>query len=217
MENIHDLSFEIEKTLKCIPGVLFTKVITEENVENFNIEEIHIVATTERNPKQISRDIQSIMSAKFDLDFDHKKVSIAQIKHENTTNFSQGSKRLQIAGIDYTIKGNQVKTEVILQCDKKTYTAEEVGPNTLSNAYRILANATLSAIHQYIGMEHVFAIEDIERVKIGKKEAVVVAVGVISSEYEEILLGSALIKNDIRETVVKATLDALNRRLPKFS
>lgn len=216
MEEIQNLSLEIEKILKCVPGVLFTKVVTKENMEDFNIEEIHIVATTERNPKQISRDIQSIMSAKFDLDFDHKKVSIAQIEYGNTTNFSPNNKRLQIAGIDYAIKGNQVRTEVMLQYEDKTYTAEEIGPNTLSNAYRILANATLSAFHQYIDREHVFAIEDIEKVQIGKKDAVIVAVGVISSEYEEVLLGSALIKSDIREAVVKATLDALNRKLSKF-
>jgi len=217
MENMQNLSLEIEKILKCIPGVLFTKVISEENIEDFNIEEIHIVATTERNPKQISRDIQSIMSAKFNLDFDHKKVSIAQIEYGNTANTIQSNKRLKIAGIDYAIKGNQVRTEVILQYEDKTYIAEEIGPNTLSNVYRILANATLNAIHQYIDRQHVFAIEDIERVQIGKKEAVIVAVSIVSSEYEEILLGSALIKGDIREAVVKATLDALNRGLPKFS
>jgi len=217
MENTQSLSVEIEKILKCVPGVLFTKVVAEENIEDFNIEEIHIVATTERNPKQISRDIQSIMSAKFDLDFDHKKVSIAQIEYGDNTNFNKDNKRLQIEGIDYAIKGNQVKTEVILRYDDKIYAAEETGPNTLSNTYRILANATLNAIHQYIDREHMFAIEDIERVKIGKKDAVIVAVGVISSEYEEVLLGNALIKSDIREAVVKATLDALNRKLFKLS
>ena len=217
MENMQNLSLEIEKILKCIPGVLFTKVVSEENIEDFNIDEIHIVATTERNPKQISRDIQSIMSAKFNLDFDHKKVSIAQIEYGNTANTAKSNKRLKIASIDYAIKGNQVKAEVILQYDDKAYIAEEIGPNTLSNVYRILANATLNAIHQYIDREHVFAIEDIERVQIGKKEAVIVAVSIVSSEYEEILLGSALIKGDIREAVVKATLDALNRGLPKFS
>lgn len=216
MENIQNLSVEIEKTLKCIPGILFTKVITEEKIEDFNIEEIHIVATTERNPKQISRDIQSIMSAKFDLDFDHKKVSIAQIE-QGSSKFSKDINRLEIESIDYAVKGNQVKTEVALTYDDKVYTAEEIGPNTLSNTYRILANATLSAVHQYIDREHIFAIEDIEKVKIGKKDAVIVAVGVISSEYEEVLLGSALVKSDVREAVVKATLDALNRKLPKLS
>ncbi|MEY8284997.1 hypothetical protein AALA13_14410, partial [Lachnospiraceae bacterium 50-23] len=76
---------------------------------------------------------------------------------------------------------------------------------------------TLIAVHQYIDGEHIFAIEDIEKVKIGKKDAVIVAVGVIYSEYEEVLLGSALVKSDVREAVVKATLDALNRKLPKLS
>ncbi len=217
MENTQSLSVEIEKILKCIPGVLFTKVVVAENMENFNIEEIHIVATTKRNPKQISRDIQSIMSAKFDLDFDHKKVSIAQIEYGNDTDFVKDNNRLQIEGIDYTIKGNQIRTEVTLKYDDEVYKAEEAGPNTLSNTYRILANATLNAIHQYIDRGHMFAIEDIERVRIGKQDAVLVAVGVISSEYEEVLLGNALIKGDVREAVVKATLDALNRKLPKLS
>lgn len=217
MENLQSLSLEIENTLKCIPGVLFTKVVTNRNTEDFIIDEINIVATTQRNPKQISKDIQSIMRAKFDLDFDHKKVSIAQIEYGDNTDFTRKDKRLGIEGIDYAVKGNQVRTEVILKYEDKLYTAEETGPNTLTNIYRILATATLNAIHQYLDKEHVFAIEDIEKIRIGKKEAVIVTVGVISSEYEEVLIGSALVKSDIRETVVKATLDALNRRLPKFS
>jgi len=133
MENTQNLSVEIEKILKCIPGVLFTKVVIQENTEEFNVEEINIVATTERNAKQISKDIQSIMSAKFDLSLDHKKVSIAQIQHETSTNLSKKSDRLQIEGIDYGIKGNQVRTEVTLKYDDKIYTSEETGPNTLSN------------------------------------------------------------------------------------
>ncbi len=43
------------------------------------VDEIHVLADVERNPKQIVRDIESALAAKWKLEIDHKKVSVAQV------------------------------------------------------------------------------------------------------------------------------------------
>lgn len=206
---------EIENMLKLVPGVLAAKVVlNQEQGQENDINEIHILSTTERNAKQISRDVQSIIVAKFNLDLDHKKISIAQIEHHDNL---KPQERIKIDSINYFVNGNRVKAEVKLQYRDNVYSAVEEGPNTLLSTYRIIANATLNAVHQIIDQDHIFAIEDVEKVYVGKKEVIIVAISVINYDYEEMFVGTAIIKGDAREAAVRATLDALNRRLAKFS
>ncbi|WP_026478995.1 hypothetical protein [Alkaliphilus transvaalensis] len=210
---------EMERTLNCIPSVLYTKIEAIELQDadgSFDIEEINVVSTTERNPKQISRDVQAIFNAKFKLDIDHKKISIAQIFYQESNSIKHRDRRLNIQGIDYSITGNQIRTEVKLKWDDHLFTATDIGPNTPTNTYRVIANATLGAIHQFIDQDHFFAVEDIQKINIGKKEVIVVCISVVASEYEEVHIGNAIVKGDLRESIVRATLDALNRRLAKI-
>lgn len=209
MENCKALPNEIEEVLNSIHGVLSSKVV----IENNNIEEIHIMATTERNPKQISRDIQSIMIAKFDMDLDHKKISIAQI-HQPTTKKSE--RRIEVEEININVNGSHIRVGVKLHQDGISYHAEEEGLNTTSNAYRIIANATLKALQQIIRGNYVFTTEDVEKITIGKKEVMVVAISIVNYHNEEMLVGTAVVKGDFKETIVRATLDAINRRLARL-
>ena len=209
METNNVLPNEIESILINIPGVLSSKVVIQDD----NIEEMHIMATTERNPKQISRDVQSIMFAKFNIDLDHKKISIAQI-HQATTKKSE--RRIEVEEININVNGSQLKVGIKLNQDGVTYQAEEDGLNTTSNAYRIISNTTLKAMQQIIRGNYIFTTEDVEKITIGKKEVMVVAVSVVNCHHEEMLVGTAIVKGDFKETIVRATLDAINRRLTKF-
>ena len=62
--------------LSKIPGV-FSANVSEDELGD--IAEIHILASTRRNAKQISRDVQSAIAAAFHREVDHRTISIAQI------------------------------------------------------------------------------------------------------------------------------------------
>ena len=209
MENNKVLPNEIESILNSIPGVLSSKVVAQDD----NIEEMHIMATTERNPKQISRDIQSIMFANFNIDIDHKKISIAQIHHAST---KKSERRIEVEEININVNGSHLKVGIKLQQDGITYSAEDIGLNTTTNSYRVIANTTLKALQQIIKGNCIFTTEDVEKITIGKKEVMVAAISVVSYHHEEMLVGTAVVKGDFKETIVRATLDAINRRLTKF-
>ncbi|KAB3532084.1 hypothetical protein [Alkaliphilus serpentinus] len=208
MENVN-LPREVENILNSIPGVLSTKVIISGDA----IEELHVMATTSRNAKQISRDIQSIMSAKFDMDFDHKKISIAQIDDMDKL---MAERRIQIEEISHTINGNLIKVNVALKKNDIMVSGTDEAFNTTNNAHRVLASATLKAIHQLIGDACVFTPEDVEIITIGKKEVVVAAVSAINGYSEEMLIGTAIVRGELKAAIVKATLDAVNRKLLKL-
>src|ERR671919_677812 len=64
----------IENDLLRVPGVMSASVVGEETPR-----EIHVVATPERSPKQIVRDVQSLTSARFGISIDHRIVSVVQL------------------------------------------------------------------------------------------------------------------------------------------
>ncbi len=65
----------LEQDLRKIPGVRSARVVGDNRPE-----EIHIVSTGERSPKQMVRDVQSLASAGFGLAIDHRIVSIVELE-----------------------------------------------------------------------------------------------------------------------------------------
>lgn len=201
---------EIEQYIKQVKAVEFCKIILNQEQD---IEEIHIVASMRRNPKQISRDVQSILISKFNLDIDHKKISIAQIDIDT---LSDGC-RLRLKTIEYSITDGKSNVRVVLEKDEELYEGVVSGINTIYNTQRMLSKATLAAVEKYCGVEDTMVLEDIKTETIAGNEVAVVAVSLILPNYEQMLTGSALVKKDTNEAIVKATLDAVNRSLVKYN
>jgi len=80
------------------------------------IQEIHVVANFDRLPKQIVRDIESILFTKHGLRLDHKKVSIAQIKGDEVAP-KRRSSRIQFVRVGVSVSGFEHKVEVELSID----------------------------------------------------------------------------------------------------
>lgn len=64
----------LEAELKRIAGVRNARIVGAESPE-----EIHIVASATRSPKQVVRDVQSLAAAGYDLPIDHRIVSVVQL------------------------------------------------------------------------------------------------------------------------------------------
>lgn len=67
---------DLEAALRQIQGVRAASVVTTGTGVP---SEIHILAATGKAPKQVVRDVQSLAMARFDLDIDHRIVSIVQL------------------------------------------------------------------------------------------------------------------------------------------
>src|ERR1700733_14894418 len=67
---------ELEDALRQIPGVRAASVVTGPDAQP---TEIHILADRAKPAKQVVRDIQSLAMARYDLDIDHRIVSVVQI------------------------------------------------------------------------------------------------------------------------------------------
>lgn len=70
---------DLEVAIRQIPGVRAVSVITDPRA---NPTEVHVLASPGKPAKQVVRDVQSLAMAQFDVDIDHRIVSVVQLEEE---------------------------------------------------------------------------------------------------------------------------------------
>jgi len=200
---------ELEALINKIPNVIGNKIVLDEKEEN--IAELHVLANSLRSPKQIARDIQSLAMARFGIDINHKVISIAQVDTDEMVDYK--NVRLRIHGIKYSSEGNKADVKVILSKDEEMFEGNATGPASTLNKFRLIGEATLRALENFIGGDHYFILEDLNIMRIARCDVMVTAINHISSKNEELLIGTCIVKKDEGEAVVKAVLDSVNRKL----
>lgn len=200
---------EVEEFIRQIKSVLSCKLVTDENND---VAEIHVLSDTKRGPKQISRDLQSGLISKFGIEIDYKKISIAQIDDKTIEN--QGD-RLMLKTIEFTSTGTKADVKVTLERKEETFEGKITGVNTEHNSLRMIVAATLKAIETYLGVDDSFILEDIKVTELGGKEVIITSITFVSAYSEQSFVGCAFVNRNKNEAIVKATLDAINRRIIK--
>jgi hypothetical protein len=203
---------EIEAIIARIQGVVSGRLVCKDG----EIVEIHVLADATRTPKQVVRDIESAVMVKLGLELDHRQISVAQLEQGSSLPVSDEI-RLLFRGINYTTENGTATVNITVDKGSEIFSADQSGPNTRQNRLRLTAAATLSAVEQCVNSEAKFSIGDVQRVNIYGSEVITSAVCLFINRQEEVLLGSAMNKGDDLESTVRATLDAVNRRLFKIT
>lgn len=203
-----------EQSIKQIRSVIATRIKANSLDE---IEEIHVLADSKRNPKQIVRDIESVFAAQFGMEIDHKKVSVVQLEGEEETppNFPKKGEQIRpkLVSVSLRTVNTLAEVKVELSAQDKIMEGTTAGTSTTYNILRLFVDATIGALSGFMMDKLVFATEDVMITHLGKHQVAQVAISLITPFGEQALVGCAMVKNDEREAVVKATLDAVNRKL----
>jgi hypothetical protein len=94
------------------------------------------------------------------------------------------------------------------------YVGTATGPAAQSARHRLVGEAALRAIEDLLPGE-ALALDAVGAPTIGMRTVMVVVVVSTGERGEEVSVGSALSHGDDSETVVRAVLDALNRRITR--
>lgn len=186
-------------------------VVTPEGT----ISEIHVIALPNKQPKQLVRDIESTLMARFAIPVDHKKISIALLGQESlaTPDTRSSAARPRIISVHASTSGVQASVSVTLEIADVQYTGIASGPASQTGRARLVAIATLDAIGQYSSATLAFALEDVAIVQLGREKVAVSCISLVSGFGEQSLSGSALVRQNDNDSIVRATLDAINRRM----
>ncbi len=176
------------------------------------IAELHIIALPDKGPKQIVRDIESTLMAKYGLAIDHKKISIAQLGG-NGTSFKKPSKRLRINSVRIEDVGLEAKVVVeLFQGDNRFFGEGKGIVSRSGGSLRLIAGATLAAVEKWAQPTTRFLLEDAQIINMGRAEMAVAHITMITTGDEVGLCGVAIVKNN-NNAIVKAVLAAINRRI----
>jgi len=132
-----------------IDGVSHVKIVSEDD----NLQEIHILASTSRAPKQIVRDIESALLAVFDYRIDRKIISVAQIDLGE----SKGIKRIKLDAISFETGDINIDCSVKLNYEGEEYLysvwPEETDPSSELDSLIDRIGLPVTAVRAYRGEE----------------------------------------------------------------
>lgn len=121
--------------------------------------------------------------------------------------------RILIQKMQLVSAGLGVSTEVTLTWQNQTFPGEASAAATPTSVHRSVAQATLRAVEGVVGGRARFELEQLELNQLGPDRAVVVVISMLTRVGSEKLTGVSVIREDVRQAVIRATLDALNRRI----
>ncbi len=99
---------QLEAEVRKIAGVKNARIVGTDGPE-----EIHIVASASRSPKQVVRDVQSLAAAAYGLPIDHRIVSVVQLDQEPPSPAARG--RAVLDRVVLASKGDGGWVKVALQ------------------------------------------------------------------------------------------------------
>jgi hypothetical protein len=151
-----------------------------------------------------------------DMQADAEDPDIEVDEAHETDRFRPAIRRMHIIS-----SGLQVTAEVTLAISASasrsgTETAavgRAEGTATQSGVQRAVATATLRAVEELLGGKARFELDLVELTPTGRDRAVLVALTMLSTSGSEKLTGVAGVREDVRQAAIRATLDALNRRV----
>ena len=223
---------DLEESIRQIAGVRAVSVVTDAQAQP---REVHVLAAPGRPAKQIVRDVQSLAMAQFDIDLDHRIVSVVQIEdeasHETGTaddfieladpaavaaeevlDEIEAQARPVITEIGVRSTGAEIEVEVRLELDEDTFVGIERGAAAASARPRLVASATVSALDELLGVPA--AVESAAVVETGTHSvALVVLTLSVPRVGAQSVAGSAVVRGDETDAVARAVLAAVNRRL----
>jgi len=205
---------DFEDAVRQINGVRAASVVTGPDAVP---TEIHVLTTTGKAPKQVVRDVQSLALARFDLDVDHRIVSVVQIGDDQPIEGAaapvvESAPRPAITSIMVRTTGAESEATVTLAAGGHIFEAKVLGPGAATHRPRLVAQATLKALSELLGTTA--EVESAVLQQIGGREiALVVLTVMVPRLGEQAVVGSAIVRGDASDAVARAVLAALNRRL----
>lgn len=227
-----------ERLLNTLAGVLSARVVARPGGE---VEEIHLLTTTEVEPKQTVRNVESALLAQFDLTIDHRKISVAQttadagssaedaespvsalMLHRLSPEHGDKPRLLFVGHQVSSERDHRVRTSVNLEWGGETFTGESVGADLPRARLEALAQATLEAIKNAVGTggeprEHdglalALALDGVKVVEAFDRDYVLVGVHGQDPRQRASLTGAAAVsQKNIDRSVILATLQATDR------
>jgi hypothetical protein len=203
------LTPELEASLLRLPSVRAVRVVTGPDARP---TEVHVLADRDKPAKQIVRDVQSLAMAEYDIDIDHRIVSVVQLDQDAALATSPPRARPLIGSIRVEVTGLHAEATVQLVSGEVVVDGHARAPRGPASRGRLVARATLDAVSLLAPMD-ACELAHATIAHLGGHDVAVCLVQLFGDNGEQLVSGSAVVRSDVDDAVARSVLDALNRRL----
>ena len=210
---------DLEDAIRHLPGVQAASVVTDADARP---TEVHVLASPGKAAKQVVRDVQSLALARYEIDLNHRIVSVVQIGDEEPVDTDEGSsddspstepsRRPAIAAVGLRTAGQEATASVTLRLRDDVFEGTQTGGSGVSQRARLVALATLEAVQELLGVP--CQVESAQVVPAGPRS---IALSVLTLSVprlgEQVVTGCAVVRGDEADAVARSVLAALNRQL----
>jgi len=201
---------DIEQTIETMEGIVSAKIVESEGV----INEIHVLSNRSKIPKLLARDIETLLKTRFELDIDHKKISIVTFDMEETERDVPFPSRplLWSMGWKRGVEGIAVEVEVKLG-DRFYRESKNDQKGTVKDRHILIGQAVLCCLNTMVS-KTLFTLRGVTVQRFTDFDLALSFVDCRSPRGEAgVLVGTALVREDVFDAVARATMDAVNRTL----
>jgi hypothetical protein len=207
----------LENLITSLTGVLSARVVANGQAE---ITEIHVLTTTDVQPKQVVRNIESALMAQLGMRIDHRKISVAQTADERPIEtlqheaISERAKKRVVVFRSLEVRPSDRPQRVIVRVrlafEGREAEAEEQGTDTARNRVEAAARAAAQCLDDLLPDNSV-ALEGAQIIEAFERDFVLVAVHGLGGREAQLLTGTCEIRESAERSAVLAVLDATNR------
>lgn len=123
------------------------------------------------------------------------------------------SGRLLIERVQLVSAGLGVSVSVTLRSGDRAVVGEAEGAATGLALNRTVAEATLRAVESVVGQDVRFFVEHVELAATGDERTALVVLSMLTDRATQRLSGASVVREDVRQAVIRAVLAAVNRRV----
>jgi hypothetical protein len=219
---------ESEALLRTLPAVASARVL---RAADGTVREIHVLASPELSPKQIVRNVESAMLARYGVRLDHRAISVAQSSTARVVEHVVSAVPPAVAqpatetsaapapgrGIyfeDVEVRRSRsagLACTVTLRAGSETHVGEASGVETTRARGELAATATVRALGPLLADGVTLAFEACCTVTATDREFAFVVVSGRSGRETTILSGSCEVRDGIETAAALAVLDATER------
>jgi hypothetical protein len=121
--------------------------------------------------------------------------------------------RLVIERVQLVSAGLGVSVSVTLRSGDRAVVGEAEGAATTLALNRTVAEATLRAVETLVGQDVRFFVEHVELAATGDERTALVVLSMLTDRATQRLSGASVVREDVRQAVIRAVLAAVNRRV----
>lgn len=121
--------------------------------------------------------------------------------------------RLVIERVALVSAGLGTTVSVSLGLDGQSYEGSAEGTSTAGSLHRSVAGATLRAVEAVVDGSVRFDVEHVEIATTGPDRTALVVITMVTDRATQRLSGASVVREDVRQAVIRAVLAAVNRRV----